>query len=75
MTKYYEEFKERVRFPEHMDHFRYHAYPATQVDDWFKRCMKDFPTRDEVEPDAIYDYGTLCEGWFEAWFSQFREES
>jgi hypothetical protein len=35
------------------------------VDDWFKRCMTDFPYL------AVVEFHT----WFNKWFSQFKEDS
>ena len=53
-------------------------YDAREVDEWFKRCITDFPLGshikhtkfDEWVPPTDYQY----RHWFEKWFSQFIEK-
>ena len=52
------------------------------IEDWFKRCMEDHPKLMDCppkirdRPGGAYEwYGLGVLGWYEEWFSQFKEES
>ena len=51
-------------------------YYKDQVEDWFKRCIEDFPSphggREEWCTWEYYDRDIMDE-WYEKWFSQFRK--
>ena len=56
------------------------VHKVIEVEDWFKRCMEDFPkphdagygSDGEKFSWAYYDEEIMDE-WFEKWFSQFKE--
>ena len=48
-------------------------YEQELVDDWFKRCMEDFPRHPVIgrgDPWTHREY----EAWFKKWFTQFRDK-
>ena len=46
-------------------------YYKDQVEDWFKRCMEDFPGCPYMMTDNRYiEY---IDEWYDKWFSQFRK--
>lgn len=49
---------------------------AEEVRIWFKRCMEDFPhdAWQLIEEDDLITEGTMYEGWFVKWFSQFNKK-
>ena len=70
-------------FPEsYEDFYCSPIYDGEDVDDWFKRCLEDFPemyNRGYSSSDgAEYNYYTYNDEeittWLEKWFSQFRNE-
>jgi hypothetical protein len=63
---------DEVRFPYLNEHIR-EDYPIITgaIDEWFERCMKDCPWKDDTEMVLDGEYWIY---WFDRWFSQFREE-
>ena len=48
-------------------------YKVIEVDDWFKRCMEDFPQYPVLgrgDPWTPSEYVA----WFKKWFGQFRDK-
>ena len=68
-----------TKFPENSIHnaSRGWMYQSSKVDDWFKRCIEDFPKQRE---DELFSVRYMLLGldayrWFTKWFSQFRNKS
>ena len=52
------------------------AYYKDDVEDWFKRCIEDYPRPNEDKTAGGYiAKSTFCDIWFDKWFSQFRNQS
>ena len=55
------------------------AFDIGAVEDWFRRCMEDFPTEKQILEERPDDWewpGHLVgrrNRWFKKWFSQFKE--
>ena len=47
----------------------YGLYQVTEVNEWIKRCIEDFPEDVGYHPDD-----TRVQIWFSKWFNQFIEE-
>ena len=45
---------------------RTYWFEKHKVDDWFHRCIEEFPSSDYMD-DTNY------QRWFEKWFTQFKE--
>jgi len=61
-------------FPEAIHHSESagKTYLAENVDDWFKRCMDDYPrTKKYPLSDTVNDRSA----WVYKWFNQFRSDS
>ena len=52
------------------------AHDPEEVDDWFKRCIEDYPLADYGVKTGTGDYGLYRArvDWFDRWFSQFRND-
>jgi len=70
---------DEVTFPKQIDAVHYWTcYPPEEVEDWFKRCMKDYPNIKAIL-EAKQDLGMsrsfqallLVNEWRVKWFSQF----
>jgi len=60
---------EDTKFPDKWDSTIGAFYEPDLVDEWFKRCVKDFPVQGAyflLEKPFII--------WFEKWFRQFKED-
>ena len=56
------------------------AYPKTDVEEWFKKCMEDFPTMysgiaivNGSPVQATMELPPVLTYWFNRWFGQFVE--
>ena len=66
---YYYEKTKTQDFPEPQDYEDGDALHPDEVDDWFKRCIEDYPMLKDF-PDV--GNTSIRDAWFYKWFSQFR---